>query len=155
MPLATLARRRHDEEPAPLGRLLLDPAGRPKTSLRWAIALAATIGFVVTFAVSADAPRSEHAVAAAAAARVAVLSAPDGTSPAGSLRRAAPLPPLAHVHTRKRRHKRAATARKRAQPPAIPAATPVATPVPTRAPVAPATPARPRPTRGAVFDSTG
>jgi hypothetical protein len=154
MPLVTLARPRRDEEPAALVRLVLDPAGYPKTSLRWAIALAATASFATAFAAGANGPRSEPAIAPAATTRVAVLAAPDGTPATGALRRAAALPALAHAP--RKHHKRAVDAH---TAPAVPAATPVgmrvATPVPTRAPVAPAVPARPRTSRGAVFDTTG
>jgi hypothetical protein len=131
-------------------RVVLDPSGRPKTGVRWAIALAGTAAFAVAFAFGANGTRTEPA-GAGASGRAPLVSGADSPAPGiGSLHPVPALPALARAP---RRHHR--VARRHAPPRAVAtaAATPSA-PIPTpAATVAPRAPAQPTP--GPVFDTSG
>jgi hypothetical protein len=155
MPLVTLPRLSGGgERPEALTRMLLDPDGRPKTSVRWGAAVAATAAFATAFAAAANAPRDGDAGAPAAlhAAPAAVLSVADALPASSGLHRVALLPSLAPAPRRHHRHHHALTSHVASTPHY--SATPQATvaPVPTTVPAAPT---HSRSTAGKVFDSTG
>jgi hypothetical protein len=146
----TFRRTRRDPRPGRLMRVVLDPAGRPRTGVRWAIALAGTAVFAVAFAFSASGTRTGPA-GAGAPTRAPLVSGADGPAPGiGNLH---PLPALPALARAPRRHHR--VAHRKAPPIAVPAAT--ATPrAPVARPVATAVPrARKQATPGPVFDTSG
>jgi hypothetical protein len=145
MPVVTLSRARRTARPGPLARLVLDPVGRPKAVVWWAITALAIAAFASAFAATSGAPKpAAAALAPDGHAAVPPLSA--GAVPAaGSLHGVAALPALAAAP--RRRHLRAAATPTRV-------ATAVPTAVPTASPVVVSRP-RPRGTPAPVFDTTG